>query len=755
MSRYLTPSKIGLLALISGYTDSVVPTASTIPILSFIVSLILPLNAAGATKELNRLDQKVIISIDDFQKATITHASGVPGRTVWDLLLIRLWEINSFDALHVFFDNLSSLLVKTREEQQRDIENGVSLPIDRMLLSRTSPLGTFVRRAQLEFTRLQFHDTTVLWKSFITYREPTLPTWKRRNAAAGKTTFDVNLQGNSLSWEDRLTDILYGDLQQSGTQEGSISTDDVERLLEFQVDEMQKMGNRISEEMKDQFRSMVQTGVTVPSLSHYVKFLDSWKAGDYPSSFDNLHRYFDYTMHNRDRTFYQYALLNLAILQADFGCYSEAISAMQETISTARENKDMGCLNFSLSWLYHLGKAHPGEMAEVGKSGMLGTEKEGLAFLKAKAKETGMWSLLSTTLLSEAKLLLTNGDSIAVAFENLVKATHLNITKNVTAMVGAQMAMQASIFGRLGVTQLAWSYGETFLQCYASQSPKEDVLKCICRGSELLARRGRYNEAMSMLEDIDPETLRTLKFHQYWTISFGNLVAAGHFLAQLRAAPAPDSEVAYSISLLHLELLIRQEDYSTALDTLEDYHAELAEENSDILQRVKLLTLKARILDKCGRPEKGFSIAIRAATIAHRARLLPALWDAVGAVSNVLINLKEFAAAGKMLESIMPQVLECEDCNLAARTYSLLVDAQMGQAGQAKLKTPKRKEHLIKALEFIDRAFGEFSRIEDVQGQCEMMAKKATIMHLVGDLVLANDYAAKYLDIKREAADDN
>ena len=36
-----------------------------------------------------------------------------------------------------------------------------------------------------------------------------------------------------------------------------------------------------------------------------------------------------------------------------------------------------------------------------------------------------------------------------------------------------------------------------------------------------LVRRGRYDEAMSMLEDIDPETLRTLKFHQYWTISFG------------------------------------------------------------------------------------------------------------------------------------------------------------------------------------------------------------------------------------------
>ena len=31
----------------------------------------------------------------------------------------------------------------------------------------------------------------------------------------------------------------------------------------------------------------------------------------------------------------------------------------------------------------------------------------------------------------------------------------------------------------------------------------------------------------------------------------------------------------------------------------------------------------------------------------------------------------------------------------------------------------------------------------------EMMAKKATVMHLTGDPVLANDYAAKYLDLRR------
>ena len=138
------------------------------------------------------------------------------------------------------------------------------------------------------------------------------------------------------------------------------------------------------------------------------RFLDAWKAGDYPSAFDNLHQYFDFTMQSRDRTFYQYALLSLALLEADFGCHSEAIAAMHESVSMARENKDMTCLNYSLSWLYHFGKAHPKEISEVQRTGVLGTDRETLSFLKAKAKDTGMWSLLSTTLLDEAKLAQSN-----------------------------------------------------------------------------------------------------------------------------------------------------------------------------------------------------------------------------------------------------------------------------------------------------------------------------------------------------------
>ena len=144
-------------------------------------------------------------------------------------------------------------------------------------------------------------------------------------------------------------------------------------------------------------------------------FLNSWYAGDYPSSFENLHQYYDYAMSNKDRSHYQYALLNLAILQADFGCYDEAMAAMEETIATARENKDIPCLNFSLSWLQHFctfydGHANSDTPGDGGTRTVaaLGAGGRSLGFLKEKAKEFRMWSIVSSSLLNEARMDLVN-----------------------------------------------------------------------------------------------------------------------------------------------------------------------------------------------------------------------------------------------------------------------------------------------------------------------------------------------------------
>jgi anaphase-promoting complex subunit 5 len=297
-----------------------------------------------------------------------------------------------------------------------------------------------------------------------------------------------------------------------------------------------------------------------------------------------------------------------------------------------------------------------------------------------------------------------------------------------------------------------------------------------------LAQRGRYDQAVTRLNEISSDTLRTLKNQQLWTFFSGllklrrqlhrycsqrltnealkltthrdNKVAADNLISQLQAGAPSDSELSVTLSLIKADLLIRRGDYTAALNVIEQIAQFTQQENFDVSIQVKLLNMKVRIFDKSGQPERGFSLAMRAASIAHRSRLLPGLWEAIGGVATILISFNEFEAAMNMLESIVPQVLECEDSYLTARTYSLLVDANMGLAGQARHDTARRKEQLARAVEFIDYAFAEFSSIEDLRGQCEMMAKRATIMHLSGDFVLANDCAAKYLDLKSQAATD-
>ena len=232
-------------------------------------------------------------------------------------------------------------------------------------------------------------------------------------------------------------------------------------------------------------------------------------------------------------------------------------------------------------------------------------------------------------------------------------------------------------------------------------------------------------------------------------------MAADQVLSQLRASQQLESDVLFTMSILEIDLRLRRCDYSTAMDLLEILSTRMDNGETDVLQRVKIMTLKAQIYDRAGIAQKGFTVALRAASLAHKAKILPALWEAIGAISRVLISMREFEAAVRLMESIIPQVLECEDCNLAAQSFSHLADALMGLAGDVNAESLQRKERLTKALEHIDRSFDEFSRIKDVRGQCEMMAKRATIMHLNGDPVLANDCAAKYLDIKKAAKDLN
>ncbi|KAL9082481.1 MAG: hypothetical protein Q9165_008884 [Trypethelium subeluteriae] len=413
MSRYLTPSKVSVLALIWLYSTGGSPSGefnefelpANYDVLSFVISLIVP--GASPTGP-----GWAALQLSDFEKVLRPRkTTSWPGETSWDIFLQKIWQdFTCLDDLYSFFKTLPfDVFVPTPEERiQKEIDHELNkrpkirhIPISR----RNSPVGLFVRRACLEFTRLQFDDTVKLWDSFVSYRAPTEAALRKRHP---------ELMNLNRSDPLMLHFSLDGHRPNQTNVQAGASNEDVERLLEYQIEQLQKYGNRVPEEMKRQFRAIVDPDISVPSLSHFVNFYDAWRAGDYTSAFDNLHRYFDYTMSVRDKTYYQYALLHMAVLQADFGCFGEAYAAMQETIATARENQDMSCLNFSLSWLYHLSKAYPSQMKAAGYREVIGSEREGLEFLESKARDDKMWNLLSSTLLSQTKLGLSNASLAAV-----------------------------------------------------------------------------------------------------------------------------------------------------------------------------------------------------------------------------------------------------------------------------------------------------------------------------------------------------
>jgi len=80
-------------------------------------------------------------------------------------------------------------------------------------------------------------------------------------------------------------------------------------------------------------------------------------------------------------------------------------------------------------------------------------------------------------------------------------------------------------------------------------------------------------------------------------------------------------------------------------------------ESSDVYHQMQLLLLKARLFANAGVPEKGFSIAVRVASASAKARIMPALWEAVRVLSNILNALGERDSAKRLLDAVVLQAM--------------------------------------------------------------------------------------------------
>lgn len=251
MSRYLSPAKIGLLALIQLYVEGAVPNDAIIPVINFLTSNLFDRNLAhSSARPTDRWKKaeniiKLARSVHHFEEVLAPYpaADRLPGRRLWDRFLEKLWGIDSLHALHEFFGNLPNLLARTKAQLRELAERGEEPPSG-VLLARNSPLGAFVRRLELEFSNLQFEQASELWMTFVRYRQPTAAYWRRRNPHFGRLSFDSVLLTGELEWgpqTDELAVAAYGNMLLVGDHDAAppVCIDDVESLLELQIAQMQ------------------------------------------------------------------------------------------------------------------------------------------------------------------------------------------------------------------------------------------------------------------------------------------------------------------------------------------------------------------------------------------------------------------------------------------------------------------------------------------------------------------------------------
>lgn len=251
------------------------------------------------------------------------------------------------------------------------------------------------------------------------------------------------------------------------------------------------------------------------------------------------------------------------------------------------------------------------------------------------------------------------------------------------------MLLTSTLYSRLGIPHLAHVHCELLRDCYEHSCPIDERIRAIGRRAFLMSQSGRYDEAIAALAAIDPSIHKSLKFHQYIFLCTGLIKfrrairryvflsaflfdyklmqsrsdwpTCTHLLQSLQPSTDPtsdplDPELSFLQHDAYIDYLIARGSYSKAFTAISALAQSLKEDNADILQRVSVLLMKADLFRKVGKPEGGFSVALRAASVSSRARLMPCLWTSVGMLGNILNSLGECASARRLLEAVLPQV---------------------------------------------------------------------------------------------------
>ncbi|ODV98164.1 hypothetical protein PACTADRAFT_47967 [Pachysolen tannophilus NRRL Y-2460] len=526
----LSPSKLSLLSLIAAYCAVLLPSRQNPPLLATIVEFI---NLVSSKDQQDNGDSNRVIILPTLDDLLLHLSNAIKQHSIYKLklskdlilkdieliesvLLNSLWSIENLDDLHEFITKSKSLLIEDNSRNRKKLY--LSSNKNSKILTKSSFLGKFVNNIIISFEYLEFDKTMYLWKSFKEYR-----------LNCNKNFTERILE--SQSYDNKIEKLILSTLpnQQYKPDLLIISQIDLSNLLDYQIHLLEAYGTPTPPNLTKILSLMTQLeSGTLPSI-YYIKYLECLKNGDYEASFENLHRYFDYMMSNKQKILYHYALLSLATLHASFGSDEEAIRSIEEAILVARENKDLNCLNYLLTWVFnfikdkpHLSLANSTNTDNSSNSmdfeGDYSDNIKILNFLKIKTKEHKNYQLQSIYYQFKAFQQIVDGDDLNKILENLLLSNYLSLNYGNMSISNNESdeflttfikncQLQSSLWLRLGELPLSEVYLDIALDLCSLKHNIFEEVSIMIRKSYLEFYKKNYEKSFKIINSLESKVL--------------------------------------------------------------------------------------------------------------------------------------------------------------------------------------------------------------------------------------------------------
>ncbi|KAL1926716.1 hypothetical protein VTP01DRAFT_5611 [Rhizomucor pusillus] len=638
--RFLTPFKIVLLILVKRLCANEIPREL---LSSYIFKLLKFAQLSKALKE-PPLDQ-VYASLREFDDE----------KTVKDIQT----DIESYSdpySLHMFMEGTIASILDLRFGAENEIA-----------LGKASVLGLFVRRCLVEYHRTSFPDRTKLFTIFRLY-------------ATGYTIDRDNISYDETG--EYCRSVLVDDPLMPGQvyeYEGWITDNKIEKFLGREAEKIEKTGSSdISPSMLHKYMSFIEQQAPDIGRVHQLRFLNYIRTGEYEAANDSLRRFFDSCLDVRDIPIYQYALLNLGIMEVKFGHASQALAVFEEALSMARDHQDPECLNEILSWVRYIQGI---ESSQVERYPLYTVNEN-------TAANTNVIFLEIMSKLAFARELLRRGDSPEEIFEQIQYKPQQSVVDDDEFVCKSKLLLKSFLWKYYGELSLSKMYLDAALDINVSTF--DDAEKTCILAAEMHADTGEFEKAFSLLDRLAERYPDQCEMSLAWKYTVCRL---RHRLAQSNDYSVPEtksrlevsteSDVAAFVSAMTPDQYSHAV-YERALEMSEYY--DKTEEATFILQEHYGVAEKSNNKNACidnllatgdllmikGNYEQAAAFYDKAVLLSHESYNMLKYYAATVSKVEALLHTNSWDKDVKtMLDQIAPSILENGSLDLKGRFYKV------------------------------------------------------------------------------------